>query len=120
MKKILVVEDDPIARQVMNARLKASYQVFMSGDALGAFSEARKQQPDLIILDLGLPAGGGFTVLQRVQSIPALAGIPVLVVSGLDRAANEKKAIDAGATAYIQKPAGEEELMAKIRELIGD
>jgi DNA-binding response OmpR family regulator len=120
VKKILIVEDDPVARQIMHARLKSAYQVFMSGDALAAFTEARKQQPDLIILDLGLPAGGGFTVLQRVQSLPALAGTPVLVVSGMDRAANEKKAIEAGATAYIQKPAGEEELMAKIRELIGD
>ena len=120
MKKILIVEDDPVARQVLHARLKSTYQVFMSGDALAAFTEARKQQPDLIILDLGLPAGGGFTVLQRVQSIPSLAAIPVLVVSGLDRAANEKKALDAGATAYIQKPAGDEQLMAKVRELIGE
>ncbi len=120
MKKILIVEDDPVARQLLHARLRSKYQVFMTGDAMAAFTEARKQSPDLVILDLGLPAGGGFTVLQRMKSMPALSTIPVIVVSGLDQAANEQKAIDAGANAYLQKPADEETLAAKIRELIGE
>ena len=120
MKKILVVEDDPVARQILNARLKGKYQVSMTGDAMAAFTEVRRLKPDLIILDIGLPAGGGFTVLQRVKSIPALALIPILVLSGLDRAANEQKALDAGADFYMQKPAAEEELAAKISELLGE
>ncbi|GAC1435112.1 MAG: hypothetical protein NVSMB68_07410 [Thermoanaerobaculia bacterium] len=92
----------------------------MSGDTMAAFTEARKQRPDLIILDLGLPADGGFSVLERLKSIPALAVIPVLVVSGLDRATHETKVIDAGARAYLQKPADDDVLFAKIRELIGE
>lgn len=120
MKKILIVEDDPIARQVLNARLKSKYEVFVAGDAMAAFTEARKQRPDLIILDLGLPAGGGFSVLQRVKTIPALAVIPVLVVSGLDQATNEPKALAAGADAYLQKPAADEALLSKVRDLVGE
>lgn len=120
MKKILVVDDDPVARQVYNQRFRREYQVFLTGDAMAAFTEARKQQPDLVILDLGLPAGGGFSVLQRLKSIPALATIPVVVVSGLDRATNEPKAMDAGADAYLPKPPADDELVATVKRLIGD
>ena len=120
MKKILIVDDDPTARQVLNAQLKRDYQIVMTGDAMAAFTEARKQQPDLIILDLGLPAGGGFSVLQRLNTIPALATIPVLVISGLDRTANESKALGAGAAAYIQKPAQDAELLATVKDLLGE
>jgi DNA-binding response OmpR family regulator len=59
-------------------------------------------------------------VLQRLKGIPALSTIPVVVISGLDRVANEKKAIDAGADAYIQKPADHGELLDRIRRLIGE
>ena len=120
MKKILIVEDDPLARQILNARLKSRYEVFVSGDAMAAFTEARKQRPDLIILDLGLPAGGGLSVLQRLKAIPALAVIPVLVISGMDQATHEAKAREAGADAYLQKPAGDEALLSKVRELVGE
>jgi DNA-binding response OmpR family regulator len=120
MKTILIVDDDPVARQILHAQLKASYQTFMSGDAMAGFVEARKHQPDLILLDLGLPAGGGFVVLQRLKAVPALSLIPVIVVSGLDRTVNEPKALAAGANAYLQKPAAPDQLLAKIRELIGE
>ena len=120
MKKILIVEDDPLARQILNARLKPTYEVIVAADAMSAFTEARKQKPDLIILDLGLPAGGGFSVLQRLKSIPALSLIPVLVVSGLDQATHEKRALEAGANAYLQKTPTNETLIATVRALIGD
>jgi DNA-binding response OmpR family regulator len=120
MKKILIVEDDPVARQILFTQLKTKYSILYSGDAMAALVEARKQVPDLIILDLGLPAGGGFTVLQRLKSMPNLAVIPVIVVSGLDRATHEKKALEAGAELYLQKPAPPDKLLAKIQELIGE
>ena len=119
MKKILIVDDDPVARQVLGTLLKSHYAVVMSGDAMAAFTEARKQNPDLVILDLGLPAGGGFSVLQRLKSIPALAMIPVIVVSGLDRAANESKAIDGGANLFLSKPVNNDELLAAVRQFLG-
>ena len=120
MKKILIVEDDPVARQLLNAKLKVAYQVVMTGDAMAAFTEARRHSPDLVILDLGLPAGGGFSVLQRLKSIPALSVIPVLVVSGLEQSVHEPKALAAGADAYLQKPADDAQLLAKVKELLGD
>ena len=119
-RKILIVEDDPVTRQIFHALLKPSYETIVTGDAMAAFSEARKQKPDLVILDLGLPAGGGFSVLQRLKAIPLLATIPVLVVSGLDRAANEHRAMVGGATGYMQKPVNNDELLAEVRKLLGD
>lgn len=119
-KKILIVEDDPVTRQIFHALLRQHYQTFVTGDAMAAFMEARKQQPDLVILDLGLPAGGGFSVLQRLKSIPALATIPVFVISGLDRASNEHRALTAGAIGYMQKPVSNEVLLTEVRRFLGE
>ena len=62
---ILIVDDDPDMLQALQIRLKASgYDVHCAEDGIGAISEARKRTPDLIVLDLGLPAGDGFVVLD--------------------------------------------------------
>jgi DNA-binding response OmpR family regulator len=118
-KTILIVEDDPVGRQTLHTALRAQgFDTVLAGDAMTALTLARNRQPSLIILDLGLPAGGGFTFLQRLRMFPALAVIPVIVVSGQDRATHEQAAIDAGASAFISKPAAPEIIIARIRELL--
>ena len=83
---ILVVDDDPDMRQSLQVRLKASgYDVHCAEDGMGAISEARKHTPDLIVLDLGLPAGDGFVVLDILKTNLNLSTIPVIVLSGRDR-----------------------------------
>ena len=120
-KKILIVDDDPDVRQGMHVRLKANhYDTFFAGDALSSMSEARKNEPDLIILDLGLPAGDGFVVMERFKNIPALAVIPVIVVSARDVLANKERALKAGAKAYLQKPVDNAELLKVIRQALGE
>lgn len=120
-KKILVVDDDPDVRLGMHVRLKANqYETFFATDALSAMTEARKQQPDLILLDLGLPAGDGYVVLERFKAIPALAVIPVIVVSARDVRANRDRSIKAGAKAFLQKPVDNDELLAVIRQAFGE
>ena len=69
----------------------------------------RKSAPSLIILDLGLPVGDGFVVLDRLQNSGALAAIPVIVLSARDPQNNEEKALKAGAAAFFQKPADNDE-----------
>jgi two-component system KDP operon response regulator KdpE len=120
-KKILIVDDDPDVRHGMHIRLKANhYDTFFAADALSSVTEARKQEPDLIILDLGLPAGDGFVVMERLKKVPSLALIPIIVVSARDARANRERAIKAGATAFLQKPVDNAELLAVIRRALGE
>ena len=120
-KKILVIEDDADVRLGYAVLLRAHrYDTFFAPDALGAVSEARKQQPDLIILDLGLPAGGGFVVMDRLRNNTNMATIPVIVVSAQDPHQNKARALKAGARAYLQKPWNDDELLGTIRLLLGD
>ena len=120
-KRILIVEDDAAMRQVLYLRLRAlHYDAVPVADAVSAMTEARKNPPDLVLLDLGLPGGGGLNILQRFQSIPRLAVIPVIVLSARERTAMEQPVLDAGARAFFQKPADPEKLLQKIRELLGE
>ena len=108
-------------RQVLHLRLRAlHYDAVPVADAVSAMTEARKNPPDLVLLDLGLPGGGGLNILQRFQSIPRLAVIPVIVLSARERTAMEKPVLDAGARAFFQKPADPEELHKKIQELLDE
>jgi len=119
-KRILVVEDDADVRRGYNVLLKAHhYEAFFAADSSSAVSEARKHQPDLIILDLGLPAGDGFVVMDRLKAITSLAMIPVVVVSGRDIHGNKNRALRAGVKAFVQKPWDDKELLAIISDALG-
>ncbi len=115
-QKILVVDDDPDLVRALRLRLRANnYDITTASDGYSAVASAQKDRPDLIVLDLGLPAGDGFVVLDRLQRIDALAGVPVIVLSARDPQGNEERALKAGATAFFQKPADNEELLNVIR-----
>ena len=118
---ILVVDDDPDMRQSLQVRLKANgYDVHCAEDGMGAISEARKHTPDLIVLDLGLPAGDGFVVLDILRTNLNLSSIPVVVLSGRDRRANEERVLNAGARAFLQKPVQSNEFLAVIRQALDE
>ena len=118
--KILVVDDDPDLVRALRLRLRANnYEVSTASDGYSAIASAQKEKPALIILDLGLPVGDGFVVLDRLQNIDALAGVPVIVLSARDPQANEERALRAGASAFFQKPADNDELMNVIRISLG-
>ena len=118
-KKILIVEDDSDVRLGYHVMLKAHhFDTFFGTDAVSAIAETRKHQPDLILLDLGLPAGDGFIVMERLRAKPEWAAIPVIVVSGRDVAANKERSLRAGAKAFVQKPWNDNELLALIDQLV--
>lgn len=120
-KRILIVEDDGDVRLGYHLRLKANnYDTFFAADSLSGITEARKHQPDLIILDLGLPAGDGFVVMERLKSNTYLAVIPVIIVTGRDPYANRERALRAGAKAFLQKPVDNNELLAVIQRCLGE
>lgn len=114
--KIMIVDDDPDLRQALRLRLRANhYDTVHAVDGYSAIAMAYKEHPNLIILDLGLPAGDGFTVLGRLQNDDKLSAIPVIVLTARDPQSSEQRALQAGATAFFQKPADNAELLQVIR-----
>lgn len=114
--KILIVDDDPELRMALKLRLRANhYETVSAGDGYSAIALAQKERPNLIILDLGLPVGNGFNVLKRLQENDALSHIPVIVLTARDPESNELRSLDSGATAFLQKPADNNELLQVIR-----
>jgi len=114
-KKILLVEDDKDTVLAMAVRLKSQgYDLVLATDAISAISVARKEKPDLILLDLGLPGGDGFVVMQRLKSMYDLLLVPIIVVSARDPLMNEVRALEAGAEAFLQKPVDNVEFLTAI------
>ena len=116
--KILVVEDDQDIRQLLHLQLTSGgYETAFARDAVTALSVARKERPDLIVLDLGLPAGDGFVVMERMKAIPDLEMIPVIVITARDPSEGER-AVEQGARCFLLKPFEGDELVAEIRQAL--
>jgi DNA-binding response OmpR family regulator len=118
--KILIVDDDQDIRHLLGHRLKAQgYEAVFAGDAISAVNQARTERPDLILLDLSLPAGDGYVVMERLRAMPALEGIPVIVVSARDPLSEEERFAQSGAAAFFRKPFDYEELVNAIGRALG-
>jgi DNA-binding response OmpR family regulator len=114
--KILIVDDDPALRLGLNLRLRANhYETAYASDGVSAIAMAQKERPNLILLDLGLPAGDGFVVLERLRQIANLSSIPVIVLTARDAQPSRERALKAGAAAFFQKPADNAKLLSAIR-----
>jgi DNA-binding response OmpR family regulator len=115
-EKILVIEDDPVARADLEARLEANgFVVARAADAASALTVVNRERPDLILLDLGLPAGDGYLVLERLRKIEALAAIPVLVLTGRTDAETRQRVAALGVGPLLTKPVETEVLLAAVR-----
>ena len=118
--KILIVEDDRDIRQLLGHRLKAcGYEAIFAGDAIAAVNQARNEKPDLILLDLAMPAGDGYVVIERIKAMPALEGTPIIIVTARDPLAEEQRFISSGADAFFRKPFDYEELLGAISRALG-
>ena len=119
-KTILIVDDNADTRLILSARLRANhYHTVFAADALQAMCVARKEQPDAILLDLGLPGGNGMIVLERLKANTCLSGIPVIIVTAADPLVAEARALEAGAIAFLQKPVDQDKLMAAVQQAVG-
>lgn len=103
--RLLVVDDDPIAREfsaVYLATPEVSIDTADSGEA--ALDLLAKQTYDLAITDLDMPGMGGFELIRRIRSMPSMADLPVIVVTGREDIASIDRAYEAGATSFAIKP----------------
>jgi CheY-like chemotaxis protein len=101
--KILAIDDGVDSWNVLSTALKAhDYYPVWAADGMQAISAARRHEPQVILLDLGLPGGDGFHVLERLKSNTVLSDIPVIVVTGRDRKEAEERAQRLGAPAMCK------------------
>jgi CheY-like chemotaxis protein len=118
-KKILIVDDERDFVYVLNVHLKAhGYNTVVASDAVGAITAAQKERPDFIILDISMPAGDGFTVMERLAKSDHTALIPVAVVTG-KMLSGKQKAMAGGAVAFYTKPVDFDRLVILIDDLLG-
>jgi DNA-binding response OmpR family regulator len=118
-KKILIVDDErDIVKAVMIRLQGAGYEVVTAFDGAQGVFMAHKEKPDLIILDIRMPAGNGFSVAQRLKRSMHTFTIPVIFLTGSPEKNAEKKAMALGARFYIKKPYDPEELLDAIKRAL--
>ncbi len=110
---ILVVEDDPAIRNLMSTTLKAhDYRYITAENGAAALMQASSSQPDIVLLDLGLPDLDGVEIIQNIRS---WSQMPIIVISARSEDTDKIAALDAGADDYLTKPFSVEELLARLR-----
>jgi DNA-binding response OmpR family regulator len=116
-KKILVVDDEEDVAKALKVRLKANgYHVVLAFDSVQAFTMANKERPDLIILDIMIPGGGGFVVAERLKQSTATHHIPIIFLTGIS--GGEERAYKVGASGYVMKPYHPEKLLETINNAL--
>ncbi len=111
--QILVVEDDAPVRNLITATLRAhDYRFITASNGEGAVAEAASHNPDIVLLDLGLPDIDGVEVIRRIRS---WSNIPIIVISARSEDSDKIDALDAGADDYLTKPFSVDELLARLR-----
>lgn len=116
--KVLIVDDDRDFVLGLGLRLRAQgFDVATALDAIGAVSMARKESPDIILLDYGLPGGNGLTVLERLKSLMLIS--PTIVLSASEISDLPKQMKRAGAFAFLRKPIDNAMLLSTIHRALG-
>lgn len=112
--RVLVVDDEPAIRRFLRTSLKTEgYEVLEEETGEGALGEIRRREPDLVMLDLGLPGIDGLEVIRQVRGAGSIVPIIVLIVRADE--AGKVEARDLGTDDYVTKPFGVDELLARIR-----
>ena len=120
-KKVLLIDDDAVLSRLISVRLRgAGYDVAVACDGVQSISAVRRERPDVILLDIGLPGGDGYTVLKRLKAIVHVSAVPIIVVSGRAAETDAERMLAAGADDYFQKPVDLDRLAARMGELLGD
>ncbi len=119
MKKILLIEDDHDLAKIMQKRLSQNgFEVLWAEDAYFATQTAHKEKPDLIILDLMIPGGGGISFLKNLRLSMNVQNIPVVVLTAMKNDERKKLVEDVGIQAYLEKPQDLDKLVDVIKSLL--
>ena len=120
-RTILIADDDRMTVQLIMTRLrKSGWAVSTAYDAMQVHMFAQRDLPDLVLIDVNMPGGGGLAALQKIKASAKTATIPVVAMSIADDPALPERALAAGADAFLKKPVDFGELDRAIGELLGD
>lgn len=117
--KVLIADDDKDFVKVITTLFhQEGFEVFSANEGVRAIEAAHKNKPDIILLDLKMPAGNGFSVIEALRSRTETELIPVIVISGSDLLVKESDLIDKGAQAYLRKPFQKNVLLKEVHKFI--
>ena len=120
-KKILLVEDNEFNRKIVRDLLaRQPYELLEAHDGEAGVAAARRDRPDVIVMDVQLPKLSGLDATRALRAEPETASIPIIVVTSFALSGDDKKAMDAGASAYLAKPYSPRQLLDTIRKMMGD
>ena len=115
--KILVVDDEQDLAKALKYRLKTNgYDVVLAFDSAQAFTMAHDEMPNLIILDVFIPGGGGFIVCEKLKDSATTRHIPIIILTGIP--GGEERAYRAGACSYMKKPCNPSDLLEEIKDAL--
>lgn len=118
-KTILYVEDNEMNRQIVRDLLKrTSYRLIEAHDGEAGVATALEKRPDLILMDVQLPKMSGLDATRRLRAEAATAKTPIIAITSFALSGDDKKAIEAGATAYLAKPYSPRDLLGLIRKVL--
>jgi two-component system response regulator MtrA len=117
---IVVADDDEDVRELIAFRLtRAGYRVAAGKDGEEALSLIQSERPDLAVLDIMMPKLNGYEVTRRVRSDPAVGRMPVLLLTASVQEGAATLGFEAGASEHMRKPFSPQELVARVRSLLG-
>ena len=121
VKKILIIDDEPDVATLLGMRLKSKgYAVTTAFDGIQGVRQAQLLKPDLIILDIKMPGGDGYTVFEKFKMSMHTNLTPIVFISALPPEEVKKKVAEIGASDFIPKPYDPEEVVSKVKNLIGE
>jgi two-component system cell cycle response regulator DivK len=120
-KRILLIEDNEFNRKIVRDLLaRQPYDLLEANDGEAGVAAARRDRPDVIVMDVQLPKLSGLDATRAIRADPDTAKIPIIVVTSFALSGDDKKAMDAGASAYLAKPYSPRQLLDTIRRMAGD
>ena len=120
MKKILIVEDVELNRDLLVQLLEEDYAILTAADGAAGIELAERERPDLILMDLSLPVLDGWEATRRIKATRALKSIPIIALTAHAMRGDEKKARASGCDDYLSKPIDEDLLYEKLRQFLED